>query len=58
MNKEQIERGMKCCNIFLCGECPYKIYDDSEYKFRCIHTLMQDINKLYFNKNNKEGNGW
>ena len=24
MNKEEIEQGMKCCNEFLCGECPYE----------------------------------
>ena len=51
MNKEEIEQGMKCCNEFLCGECPYEKYDDKvskQYIMRCIHMLMQDINKLYF----------
>lgn len=49
MNKEEIEQGMKCCNEFLCGECPYEKYDDNkQYTMRCIHMLMQDINKLYF----------
>ena len=51
MRKEEIEQGMKCCNEFLCGECPYEKYDDKknyEYTMRCIHMLMQDINKLYF----------
>ena len=51
MNKEEIEQGMKCCNEFLCGECPYEKYDDKashQYTMRCIHMLMQDINKLYF----------
>lgn len=51
MTKEQIELGMKCCNEFLCGECPYEKFDDKEhheYALRCIHTLMKDINKLYF----------
>ena len=51
MNKEEIEEGMKCCNEFLCGECPYEKYDDKvshQYTMRCIHMLMQDINKLYF----------
>ena len=54
MNKEEIEQGMKCCNEFLCGECPYEKYDDKEshqYTMRCIHMLMQDINKLYFDEN-------
>lgn len=53
MNKEEIEQGMKCCNEFLCGECPYEKYDDKEshqYTMRCIHMLMQDINKLYFDE--------
>lgn len=50
MNKEEIEKGMKCCNEFLCGECPYENDDkvSSQYTMRCIHMLMQDINKLYF----------
>ena len=51
MNREEIEQGMKCCNEFLCGKCPYEKYDDKEshqYIIRCIHMLMQDINKLYF----------
>ena len=54
MNKEEIEQGMKCCNEFLCGECPYEKYDDKvshQYTMRCIHMLMQDINKLYFDEN-------
>ena len=54
MNKEEIEQGMKCCNEFLCGECPYEKYDDKishQYTMRCIHMLMQDINKLYFEEN-------
>ena len=51
MNKEDIELGMKCCNEFLCGECPYEKFDDKEnceYILRCIRILMKDINKLYF----------
>ena len=49
--KEEVELGMKCCNEFLCGECPYEKFDDKdhhEYILRCIHALMKDINKLYF----------
>ena len=52
--KEDIELGMKCCNEFLCGECPYEKFDDKknhEYILRCIHTLMKDINELYFSNN-------
>ena len=50
MNREEIEQGMKCCNEFLCGECQYEKYDKEshQYTMRCIHMLMQDINKLYF----------
>jgi hypothetical protein len=48
MTKEEIELGMKCCNEFLCGECPYEKFDCKEYGIRCIHNLMKDINKLYF----------
>lgn len=50
MSKDQIELGMKCCEEFLCGECPYQRYDDPthEYSIRCMHKLMVDINKLYF----------
>lgn len=28
MKKEDIELGMRCCNEFLCGECPYEKFDD------------------------------
>ena len=55
LKREDTELGIKCCNEFLCGECPYEIYDDKknrEYTIRCIHKLMQDINELYFR--NKE----
>lgn len=51
MGKEDIEQGMRCCNEFLCGECPYEKYDDKknhQYTMRCTHMLMKDINKLYF----------
>ena len=57
MNKEEIEQGMKCCNEFLCGECPYDKYDDKvskQYTMRCIHMLIQDINKLYFEEETKK----
>ena len=56
MNKEEIEKEMKCCNEFLCGECPYEKYDDKEshqYTMRCIHMLIQNINKLYFGDKHK-----
>ena len=62
MKREEIEQGMKCCNEFLCGECLYEKYDDKashQYTMRCIHMLMQDINKLYFGDNgNRENNSF
>ena len=51
IEREQVEKGMKCCEEFLCGECPYEQYDDKinhEFTIRCMHKLMVDINKLYF----------
>lgn len=54
MTKEEIELGMKCCSEFLCGECPYEKFDDNEKTLRCIHTLMKDINKLYFEEMQKQ----
>lgn len=57
MTKEEIEKGMKCCNEFACGECPYEKYDDKKqhlYTMRCIHMLMHDITKLYFDMKNKK----
>ena len=57
MEKEDIELGMKCCDEFLCGECPYRKYEHNEYTMRCIHKLIQDINKLYFEgKENSKSN--
>lgn len=57
MKREETEQGMKCCNEFLCGECPYEKYDDKvsmQYTMRCMHILMQDINKLYFEEETKK----
>ena len=57
MTINETELGLKCCNEFLCGECPYEIYDDKEngtYIMRCIHKLIQDVSKLYFNKTNED----
>ena len=53
MTINEIELGLKCYNEFLCSECPYKIYEDKENRFyviRCIHKLIMDVNKIYFNK--------
>lgn len=57
MTINEIELGLKCCNEFLCGECPYEIYDDKEnrtYIMQCVHKLIRDVNKLYFNKTNED----
>lgn len=44
MKREDIKLEMKCCNEFLCGECPYdKEYH--KYTMRCIHILMTDIRR-------------
>lgn len=50
MTQEQTEKGIICCSEFLCGECPYIIYEDKtkEYDLRCINKLMVDIKDLYF----------
>ena len=55
MTKEEIELGIKCCSDFLCGECPYQKFDSPQYTMRCVHTLMKDINKLYF-RDKENGN--
>lgn len=54
MTKEEIELGIKCCEDFICGECPYEKYDDGHYKLRCVHILMKDINKLHFGGKEKQ----
>lgn len=46
MEKLDIYKGLKCCSEFLCGECPYQIYDSDHYKLRCIHKLIVDLNSL------------
>lgn len=45
MNKprEQILKGIDCCAEFLCGECPYKEWEDQNYKLKCNHKLLEDI---------------
>lgn len=46
MEKFEIYKGLKCCSEFLCGECPYQIYDSDHYKLRCIHKLIVDLNNI------------
>ena len=41
-----VREAIKLCSEFECGECSYKVYDNPNYTFRCIHNLMMDINEL------------
>ena len=34
------------CAEFLCDECPYQKWDSNEYKLRCIHMLIVDLNEM------------
>ena len=45
MTREDTLKGLACCAEFLCGECPYKIYEHVDYKLRCIHKLIVDLNE-------------
>ena len=53
-SEQQIKKNVELCAEFMCGECPYNIYEDEnkEYSLRCIHKLMVDIN--YLLNSNKE----
>lgn len=42
-----ISKAVECCTEYLCGECPYNVYEDNHYTFKCIHMLMKDINELF-----------
>ena len=46
MTNEETLKAIQVCAEFLCSECPYKIYEHEEYKMRCIHKLMVDIDQL------------
>ena len=52
MTREEILKGLECCSEFLCGECPYKIYQHVDYKLRCNYRLISDLNTM-FNKKGK-----
>lgn len=56
MTEEQIEKGLKCCSEFLCGECPYNIYEHKRCNLRCQYILTNDVKKLY--EKLKEENGF
>ena len=54
MTREEAKLGLKCCEEYYCGGCPYKTYDnDSRYPIRCIHKMIQDVWKYYFYKDNE-----
>lgn len=46
MTKEEVLKGLKCCVDYECSECPYQKYDHVDYKLRCMHMLIVDINKI------------
>ena len=46
MNKEQILLALKCCSEFYCDDCPYQKYDDYDYKLKCIHKFIVDLEKF------------
>lgn len=46
LTENEIKFSVACCNNFLCNECYYQKYDSDTYKLRCIHLLVQDVNKL------------
>ena len=43
MKLKDVIKGIDCCSEFLCGECPYKMYESKDYPLQCIHKLMVDI---------------
>lgn len=45
-NKEIVIKALAACSEFYCGECPYQYLESDEYKLRCIHTLIVDVNEL------------
>lgn len=46
MTIDEIKKGLDCCSEFICGECPYNIYESKEYPLRCIHKLLSDMKEL------------
>lgn len=42
---EKIDAALKACvfEYFLCGECPYKHLESSQFPVRCLHALLTDI---------------
>ena len=55
MTREETLKGLSCCSEFLCSECPYKMYDSTDYIMRCTHKLIVDLQTLVSAEmNNKE----
>ena len=53
-SEQQIKKSVELCAEFMCGECPYNIYEDKEYPLRCVHKLMIDINSLLNSNEERE----
>lgn len=47
LDKELIMKAVAACSDFYCGECPYQYLDHKDYSLRCIHALIEDVNKLF-----------
>lgn len=45
-DKWTILDGLSHCADFMCDGCPYQKYDHYFYKLKCIHKLIDDLNKL------------
>lgn len=58
MTKEDTKQGLKCCTdyyyyYYYCA-CLYKIYDPySQYPIRCMHKMILDVWKYYFDEVDK-----
>lgn len=38
-----LKKSIASCAEFLCSQCPYNRYESIDYKLKCIHKLMVDI---------------
>lgn len=45
-DKETIMKALSVCAEFECDRCPYQYLDHEEYKLRCIHALIMDLNEI------------
>ena len=55
MDEIQIKQAIACCAEFLCGECPYQIYEDPNHIMKCIHMLIVDVDKMIKCESNLRG---